>query len=817
MKGRATLLSVIASRLDPRLTKVMSLDVFDTLLLRGHREPTDVFVDIGRRAREAALIADWCSPSAFRDLRHAAEARLRQKTYESHGLTEVSLPAIYGAMPATLFPRGIEPVMAQEIEAEAATITPDGEIVELAKAAAAKGIRIIAVSNTYFTPEQLERLLSISGLRFDKVYNSNVAGLAKEQGLFRVVLDQENVRPAEILHVGDSAEADLHAPARLGMQTLHLPRFGDVFHQTRTRETAIATMFGKSSYHDVAGMIDGLRVRAWRRLQFLEAPRPHDADGLGLQLGVTWFGPVIAGFCEELVQRYPASTPLLFITREGFKLQSWFRKACEAMRESRKTTELSVSRATLFPGALRKIDLESLTDFINSRRTKLTGRDFYKRFGFARPPAARARVDLSQPLVAPDGIERFLQGVLSSADEVGQIRRHCEERRKAVQGHTQLRLRQIGIDTRNTREMVVCDLGWSGQTFELLSRNIAPDMYSGRMHAHYLAIDERVLPRRLKNFDIRGWLFEGLVGDRLAAAGMRFKEIVEQICMPDVGSVTGYAASGEPDREEPIKRDPFEASFFAAIDRGVDAFIEEYFHQRAAGTTAFRLSDLSEALQVVYASPFILPSASELQTFRKISHDENNFSDNVETLQLDPGKSAVAYANHEQIEFGQSYWPMGEVAVHRAQSLTAMLLDSVAQHPGNPRISHMIYYGQGMVCAHVTALSGQTWSTVDLAVTHSPDRRAAMAVRHACGEPSFVHFAFDRPVSVASIVAAGTGDWPVRSEDAVQMQPALGATGELKTQGRKTEIEVTGIDAQNLHLKVSGTGTIDLNVCLLAS
>ena len=54
--------------------RLLSLDVFDTLLFRACRQPEDVFLEVGRRAERLGLLSRGLSAGEFAALRHAAQA-----------------------------------------------------------------------------------------------------------------------------------------------------------------------------------------------------------------------------------------------------------------------------------------------------------------------------------------------------------------------------------------------------------------------------------------------------------------------------------------------------------------------------------------------------------------------------------------------------------------------------------------------------------------------------------------------------------------------------------------------------------------------
>ena len=76
----------------------ISIDVFDTLLMRRCHRPVDIFDIVGRRLREMKLIADHLSAEAFRHVRIIAESEARERRKKLHGDTEIDLDDIYQSL-----------------------------------------------------------------------------------------------------------------------------------------------------------------------------------------------------------------------------------------------------------------------------------------------------------------------------------------------------------------------------------------------------------------------------------------------------------------------------------------------------------------------------------------------------------------------------------------------------------------------------------------------------------------------------------------------------------------------------------------------
>ena len=99
--------------------RLLSLDVFDTLLFRTCEQPEDVFHEVGRRAEAAGLLRPGVRAAEFAALRRIAQ----DTTYGTLG-REPRLEDIYAALPASLCDRTAMLAMEMDVEAEICALNP---------------------------------------------------------------------------------------------------------------------------------------------------------------------------------------------------------------------------------------------------------------------------------------------------------------------------------------------------------------------------------------------------------------------------------------------------------------------------------------------------------------------------------------------------------------------------------------------------------------------------------------------------------------------------------------------------------------------
>ena len=213
--------------LDSGAVAVLSLDIFDTLLLRDRTAELERFA--GTAKCQASRFPRF-SPRELYDARALAHRLAYQSVPPVQGCREASAERIFTIMARILgLPADAIPaLMEEELDYEAAHLRPDPVIVELAEQARSRGVPVIAVSDMYWGGRDLssllERLLPAPRM-IQKVYSSSDFGVSKASGmLFDHVLRELGCAPEALLHLGDDFQADFLSPfVRHGIRSVWLP------------------------------------------------------------------------------------------------------------------------------------------------------------------------------------------------------------------------------------------------------------------------------------------------------------------------------------------------------------------------------------------------------------------------------------------------------------------------------------------------------------------------------------------------------------------------------------------------------------------
>lgn len=205
---------------------VLSIDIFDTIIVRPFLKPTDLFLTLDSRFDEL------CKDSVltnFSDIRIFAEKECRQKLYKTE---EVTLDEIYDYIVNKFhISKLIADQMKQaEIDAELEYCRPRKSVVNLINIAKHLNKKIVCTSDFYMDKNFIKKLLDKNKIPYDEIFVSSEYGLTKRTGsLFTKVIDELGVNPENILHIGDNWNSDYVKPENYKIQSVFYPSCKNAF------------------------------------------------------------------------------------------------------------------------------------------------------------------------------------------------------------------------------------------------------------------------------------------------------------------------------------------------------------------------------------------------------------------------------------------------------------------------------------------------------------------------------------------------------------------------------------------------------------
>jgi FMN phosphatase YigB (HAD superfamily) len=197
---------------------VVSLDVFDTALLRCVDEPVTVFSLVERAHAEGRREPRF----AFADERRRAEGAARAHVLRTTGRGDVTLDEIYAQLAPPLGSE-LDALRALELAMERLVCVTNPFIHALYREALRRGRRVAFVSDMYLPAAFIGSLLDAAGYgeRACLLVSCEEAGESKGSGaLYARLADRLGTSTTRILHVGDNQQSDVVAAQRAGLTAI---------------------------------------------------------------------------------------------------------------------------------------------------------------------------------------------------------------------------------------------------------------------------------------------------------------------------------------------------------------------------------------------------------------------------------------------------------------------------------------------------------------------------------------------------------------------------------------------------------------------
>lgn len=268
--------------------KLISFDIFDTLLFRKTNTPEAIFDLVGKHF----------GIHGFRKLRMDEQNEASRRAYEAHQAPHANMDEIYEVLSEhTEIAVDWNEVKEFEIQMERDALVANQEMLEIVQYAKSIGKRVIATSDMYLFAETLEGFLKEKGFKgIEHVYCSADEQKAKfNKDLFEVVAQKEDIAYEDILHIGDKDRDDGEFPASYGYQTF-------VYHRDFNPD--------KLKHAPCSEVDNGLyKILFSRKKDFWY--------NLGVEVG----GPIYMGLYRFIRERVPDKTQKIYlIARDGYNL-----------------------------------------------------------------------------------------------------------------------------------------------------------------------------------------------------------------------------------------------------------------------------------------------------------------------------------------------------------------------------------------------------------------------------------------------------------------------------------------------------------------
>lgn len=437
--------------------KLISFDIFDTCLLRATQRPVDVFLIV----ESLTDITRNNEPIPFARARELAERRSRQNATNG----ETTFDAIHAELAALLklSPEEANAVRELELKVERQVLYPNKIVHQLYSELKQTGKRIIFISDMYFPEPILRELLETNGYEADEIYVSCDHAASKHDGtLYDLVLSQEGVQGADVLHFGDNYRSDIEQAQQRGLKTgyiteAHLP-------QTYFRNSPKPQRYAAN--RDLSCCAIGLAQQ--HRLSANDGNEDY-WQTFGYEIA----GPLYFFYTKWLIEqaKHSGRHQLVFLARDGYYLQRAFELIDASWNTGLKSQYLFASRRLFNLAAITELDDDAFA-FLTTPNPNMQVRDFLSRLNFD-PEQYRTQVQQAG-LSSLNEVVTKHNGTFKSTRVKNQIhallRNLSSEIKHKAEAERALLFDYFDSAALDAEKSLFVDVGWQASSIKSLSR-----------------------------------------------------------------------------------------------------------------------------------------------------------------------------------------------------------------------------------------------------------------------------------------------------------------------------------------------------------
>ncbi|WP_432632233.1 hypothetical protein [Brachyspira sp.] len=280
--------------------EIISFDIFDTLLIRPYVKPTDLFLHIEKLYKI----------KGFHKNRIEAEKLARGKYIDCE---EITLNQIYEEIDDK-YKRFKE----IEIELEERILTIHKENKKIYDYALSIGKKIIIVSDMYLPKNVIEKILIKNNYtNYYKLYLSSDLMLTKASGnLYKYVIDDLNVAPSSIMHIGDHFTSDFNNAKLYGIDSVFVEKIIDTFLENNIRAKKL---LNENKNNIAVSIMLGLSA-------FSSLNKNDKNNNYWHNFGFIYGGPAVFAYMNWLKKQIIKDNinEVLFVARDGYSLKKVF-------------------------------------------------------------------------------------------------------------------------------------------------------------------------------------------------------------------------------------------------------------------------------------------------------------------------------------------------------------------------------------------------------------------------------------------------------------------------------------------------------------
>ena len=588
----------------------VSFDIFDTLLKRNVESTYDIFEFV---EYEYNKFEYKNKITGFKEKRIRAE----KKAIEELKKESVTIDEIYEKI--EFKKEIIEKLKKLELKIEFNIIQKNNYIYNIYKFCKENNKKIIAISDMYIDGSNLKKLLEKNDIFVEKCFSSSDYNATKSSGkLYKKVLKDLNIKPNQIIHIGDSLKSDF-------------------IQAKRNKINAIKIKDNKKIENKSKPLKDNIAYNATK--VFIK--NNIKEDDYYYNIGFSKFGILLYGFCEWLNKEVTKENikNIYFLSRDGYIIK----KAYDILypEKNKKSKYLYISRRAIrVPTLFLDSEFENLNDNINmSNNFNIT--TFIKRLGLNKS-------DVEQ-FITPEIDKEFSKEMFFKD---ANIKNFYEKIKKIVVENSKKEYELFDEYLKQELEegrIAIVDIGWEGT----IQKNLNKFITNNEIYGYYFGIHNEIKKKT------QGYLFDKQNGNEEKNIISASYGLFETLFLANEGSVKKYKKVAN--KIEPIlekyefldknNNEINEIKYVKSVQNGALDFIKKYkeiiYINNFIDNPKIYFEELSQLL--------INPTNEDIDKLKDII-----FNDTI-NVKLIENRSRLKYLNLKLLkkDFFESVWKIG--------------------------------------------------------------------------------------------------------------------------------------------------------------
>lgn len=587
--------------------KVVSFDIFDTLLFRTVMHPKFIFNRMYDWYTDK--FPDFTDAEDWKNSRVTAEITARKKELKISNCSEVTLDKIYKELPTVY--TNIEELMQLEIECEKLSCFLNQEIYETLTYIKNKlKLKVILTSDMYLGEKIIRELLITCGVDcflIDNIFVSvDYSASKRKGGLYEIILNRLNIKNSELYHIGDNYYSDIGVACKLNIPHY----FYNLISEAEFKYSYLK--MEEWTYNNICQQIYALRLMA--------ASKNNEKDFF-FDIGAMIAGPFFTYATEWVLDE--AEKNDIHVIRPMMREGKFLTELLDIAKKER-TTDFSIEPLYISRFATFTATFEYITEYEIKYLLDTYYLTLHKVFEILNIEDLEGKyskylnIETEKFKSVKYGNTNLYEDVLlylTSEEVLNKIReRNAGSSSKLLDYLKQMKL---------TEKSITLDVGWRGTMQSvihnlLLRENIKPEI----LHLLFISKPETVY-NAVDGCDVRGFL--GNFGKDRTDIWSLYIRLIEMFFLCTDGTTVGYERNGTQvlPRTMQIKYPEWQINAMRKLQEGIMAFQQEYLKLVKIKPYIKKWARYSNELCCLLERLFSYPTKQEAEKLSNIMFDQN--------------------------------------------------------------------------------------------------------------------------------------------------------------------------------------------------